>query len=240
MVDLHFRSIPGEKIHKFGYNADIGTSFEPIWGEGGAFTWPSSAGVGMSVASSSALDTAAGTGARTVRVEGIKATGAKFSEDVTLNGTTEVALTNTDAIAINRAYVLTAGSGGVNAGDIYVGDGTFTAGVPAEIFNKILAGYGQSLHGLYSSPTGRSLYLASYNFFGARSGTTDVDLEIRFRIARGPWRTIMAMPSSQIQLFSNYAFPVKLGDGQCDVEARAKVSTGTDPVGVEMCFIEAD
>jgi hypothetical protein len=70
-----------------------------------------------SIASANANDTAAGTGARTVKIDYFDATGAgPFSETVTLNGTTYVNTVATNICFIEEIRVLTAGSGLVNAG----------------------------------------------------------------------------------------------------------------------------
>jgi len=72
-----------------------------------------------SIASANANDTAAGTGARTVQIEYFDQTGAgPFTEDVTLNGTTYVNTVATNICFIESIKVITAGSGGVNAGII--------------------------------------------------------------------------------------------------------------------------
>lgn len=72
-----------------------------------------------SIASSSANDTAAGTGARTVRIAWMDATGATVgTEDVTLNGTTGVNLVTTTKCFIESIKVLTAGSTSSNVGII--------------------------------------------------------------------------------------------------------------------------
>lgn len=94
-----------------------------------------SAGAQRSIKSSSASDTAAGTGARKVKVTyyTLDATGkitGPFTETVTLDGTNAVPLVATDLALLERMEVLTAGSGGVAAGDITLwslNDGTGTA-----------------------------------------------------------------------------------------------------------------
>jgi hypothetical protein len=70
-----------------------------------------------SVASSSALDTAAGTGARTLRIFYVDATGVTAGfEDVALNGTANVNLVTATKCFIEKIEVLTVGSTGSNAG----------------------------------------------------------------------------------------------------------------------------
>ena len=85
------------------------------------YTEPSS-GAQRSVASSSANDTSAGTGARTLRITyytlNAGTVAGPFTEDVTLNGTTAVNTVATNICFIEKLVVLTVGSGGVNAGTI--------------------------------------------------------------------------------------------------------------------------
>jgi hypothetical protein len=72
-----------------------------------------------SIVSSSANDAAAGTGARTVKIFFVNATGATAgTETVTLNGTTPVNLATTTKCFTEKMEVVTAGSGGVAAGTI--------------------------------------------------------------------------------------------------------------------------
>jgi hypothetical protein len=79
-------------------------------------------GAQRSVSSANAADTAAGTGARTVRltyytlVAGVIA--GPFTENITLNGVTPVNTVATDIALIEDLEVRTAGTGGTNAGVI--------------------------------------------------------------------------------------------------------------------------
>lgn len=82
-----------------------------------------------SIASASAADAAAGTGARTVRIYYVDATGATAgTEDATLNGTSFVNLVTTTKCFIEKIEVLTVGSGLVNAGIITLKSGAAGAG----------------------------------------------------------------------------------------------------------------
>lgn len=118
----------------------------------------------LTVSSGSANDTAAGTGARTITVRGLDADWNLVSEQVTLNGQTAVAL-NVVKLHPFVAIINTAGSGGTNAGIIYVGYGAVTSGVPA---NTVLAiatnGFNQSRLGFMPVPKG---YQCVIEDFGA-------------------------------------------------------------------------
>ena len=117
----------------------------------------------VDVASTDANDTSAGTGLRTLTLEGLDSSGNAQTETITLNGQTEVTSANTYT-AINGFLGLTAGSNNTSAGDIWVGNGTFTAGVPA---TKYFVGERNHNHGLsayYTVPTGKTLFIRGASF----------------------------------------------------------------------------
>ena len=157
----------------FGYNPDVDTSEETVWPDGGTIPHPTSASV-LKISSSSANDTAAGTGARTVYIEGLDGSYNVVSETVILNGQTEVETTNS-YLYVNSFYVVTAGSGGANAGNINAGTGTVTAGVPAVLYDIIATGYNNRTTGHYCVPAGYTGYMTNGLFSsGQASGTTAV------------------------------------------------------------------
>jgi len=157
----------------FGYNADVDTSEVTVWPVAGILTHPAAA-LQMKVSSTSASDTAAGTGARTVTIQGLDANYVEISETVTLSGQTEVLTTNS-FLRINYALVATVGSGKSAAGDIYFGTGTVTAGVPATIYNIIKFDFNNTVTGHYTVPAGYSAYLSQGLFSaGQASGSTQV------------------------------------------------------------------
>ena len=108
----------------FGYNPDVDTTEESVWPDGGTVQHPTVASV-LKISSSSADDTSAGTGARTVHIEGLDGNYDVVSETVILNGQTAVNTTNS-YLYVNSFYVVTAGSGGENAGNINAGTGVVT------------------------------------------------------------------------------------------------------------------
>lgn len=149
--------VPGYSIvNKFGTNADIdsGTVPEDVCEVGGAYTGWATAAETVQVLSSSANDASAGTGARTVRMTGLDSSYAQISETVTLNGTSGVTTTNS-FLRVHTATVLTAGSGGVNAGDITFRQSTTTA----NIFLFMLAGRNQTNCSAYTVPAGKTAYM---------------------------------------------------------------------------------
>jgi hypothetical protein len=157
----------------FGYNSDLDTSPETVWPYGGLLPYPSSA-TQMTVSSSSANDTSAGTGARTVYISGLNSAHNTVSETVTLNGQTAVTTANS-YLHINEAYVMTAGSNNGAAGDIYIGVGSVTAGVPATVYDIIAYDYNKRVTGSYTVPAGYTAYVEQGLFStGSSSGGTSV------------------------------------------------------------------
>jgi hypothetical protein len=160
-------------------------SAEDVWLAGGVYTGFLSAGGTVNVVSGDTADTAAGTGARTVRLLGLDANGNRASEDVTLNGTTPVTST-TEFLRLQRAYVLTAGSGGTNTGVI-----TIDTTVGDTVMATIGAADGQTLIAAYTIPAGFDGHIFRWSASIARasgaagSGT----IALQTRSAGGAWRT---------------------------------------------------
>lgn len=141
---------------KFGRNADVDTGgYEDIWDAGGTWVPPTTARL-HNIVSSSTDDDSAGTGARTVAVIGLGDDYAVANETVTMDGTTPVATVKTYVI-IYRMYVVTAGSGGANAGTI-----TATAQTDATVTAQISIGYNQTLMAIYQVPLGKTAYMRRY------------------------------------------------------------------------------
>lgn len=107
-----------------------------------------------SIVSSSASDTAAGTGVRSVRITYYTATlTGPNTEDINLNGTTPVNTVNTDICFIEKIEALTVGSGGVAAGIISLK--AATAGGGATIWS-IAAGDTATRGAHHYVPTGQT------------------------------------------------------------------------------------
>lgn len=165
-----------EVVDKFGKNADINTSFEDVWTEGG--TWvPLTAEEIMQVVSSDANDGIAGTGGRTASLVGLDGNFNEIEETVTLTGTTPVDTTK-KFIRVFRCSVKSVGSNGTNVGDI-----TITAKVSATVQAKILADEGQSQQAIFTIKAGHIGFLgtsfASFNSKGIKIATLQLLTRLR-------------------------------------------------------------
>jgi len=175
--------VPGySSERKIGRNIDIDTASVPedIWGGGGLYTgFPTSGSAEtVDVFSSSANDTSAGTGARTIRMFGLDADYNEQFEDITLNGTTAVTSTKT-WWRLNHASVTSVGSGATNAGEITIRHTTTTANV----FAVMPAQKGQTSILAYTIPNGKQGLFSQFQLVvehGSGSGT-EVGFEFKIR-----------------------------------------------------------
>lgn len=152
----------------FGYNPDVDTSEESIWPDGGVVPHPTVASV-LDIVSTSVDDdgSPAGTGARTVYIEGVDGDYNIVSEIVVLNGTTDVETVNS-YLYINQFYVATAGSGGANAGEI-------TAKLDTTLYDLIAVGFNNRTTAHYCVPAGYTAYMTEGIITtGQASGSTSV------------------------------------------------------------------
>lgn len=204
-------------VNLFGFNRNIGTTFETVFNDGGGvYTLPSSS-LTMSLVSSAA-DT------MDVLIEGVNANWEKITDTVTLTGTTPVD-TNIPFYRINSCQI----TSGNNVGNITVSNGGTT-------YAYIEAGTGMSQAIVYSVPAGCKLYINSVSF---ASGTvnpnkyltgrakliTSNNAELHF------WESTWAVGFMQFNVPVPFTVPEK-----CDFSIEAKSSSGENEIS---CYINA-
>lgn len=141
-------------------------------------------GLALDVSSTSAADADEGTGAQTIRVYGLDTNFAWISEDITLSGQTKVTGSKT-FLDVFYVEVLTAGSGIVNAGDIYVvatgTGGVYSSGEPGTLTSLMLfmpEGKTRSWNGHIVPPLGKDLRLVRLQtHFGGVEGYLRIYLD---------------------------------------------------------------
>lgn len=173
---------------KFGINPNVDTAAaEDMWAGGGDYTgFPSGAAETVDVSSDNIADTAAGTGARTIRLFGLDANFLFQTEDITLNGLTLVTSIKTWS-RLPRGRVLTAGSLENNAGTITAHHTTTTANV----FFVILPGDGGTLVACTTVPANETMIIDSL-FAGLSANTVASQAGISLR-AREPGGVFIKM-----------------------------------------------
>lgn len=158
-------------VNKFGRNADIDGPVETICRQGG--TWVG-AGVNYDedpqtlVVASTSIDDAVGQlAAQAVCIEGLKTwLDVEYSsEDVDLNGTSEVTLAN-QYVMINRAYVIGSGTqqAALNSGTVSIGP----AGL-ATVWAQIAPDVGQTEQAALAIPADTDAYIDKYYCNALRS-----------------------------------------------------------------------
>lgn len=219
--------IQGHKtLFKFGNNSDINGSLETVWSQGGLYSYLAAAAA-MKVSSSSTDDASAGTGARTVTVQGLDGNYNEVSETVTLDGQTEVLTTQT-FLRVFRAFVVTAGSGGTAVGTIYVGTGTVTAGVPANIYAAIPIGANQTQMALWTVPAGYTFYITGGTFSAASNNAAQYVLgQFFFRPLGGVFRDVADVTVNSNVFRYDWEIPIPIPE-KSDIEARAIALSGSN------------
>jgi hypothetical protein len=226
---------------QFGINATVGTSNETVWIGSNTYTFPAAASV-LKVSSSSASDAAAGTGARTVQIQGLNAAYEAVVETVTLNGQTEVNTTNS-YLRVNKMTVLTAGSGGTSVGNIYAGTGTVTAGVPAVVVNQTGILSNESESAFYTVPAGFTAYITRWTMSsGNGTANTHTRFTLRVRPQGGVFGTkaLYNLPGSGIYE-CEAAFPLPIPEkADLDVLAATSVDSATASTQLQIMLIKND
>jgi hypothetical protein len=155
-----------EPLNLFGNTTALGsTAFGPLWegltGSGGAYAYPASAVI-MTIASSSASDTAV-----TIRINGLGADFVLQTEDVALNGTSNV-LTTKSFLRINSMQTIA----GNAVGNVTAINGGVT-------YAKITAGNGNTQMSLYTVPAGYTFYQTYYQADTNTSVTSGAYVRLR-------------------------------------------------------------
>ena len=185
IVELSLGNIPGKATNnKFGrsQNVDSGVATD-IWGGSDGpdnqplWTHVTAARI-HEIYSVDADDTSSGDGCRTVSVSGVGHGDMSIaSETVSMAGNTYVPTLNTYQ-RINRMACETFGVTEMNEGNIYA-----IAQVDASTQIVVTANFGQSLHGIWTCPLGKTClitnYYASMNKSGGASGAIDLTLFTR-------------------------------------------------------------
>lgn len=210
-----------------GRNPDIdtGTVPEDVWLGGGAYGgFDVAAAEALDVVSSSASDTAAGTGAQSISIEGLDASFNEISEVVVMNGLTTVTTTAT-FLRVNSVSVNTVGTDGVNQGQITVSQTTSTT-VMAVVGSLV----GNQQQALYTVPANKTLYLKNISATLNDANGTHADFFIQVRPENGSWQTSVPFGISQTggQISADVSYPSIPAKTDIRVRVDATSSNNTD------------
>ena len=206
-------------VNKFGYNTSVGTSFENLT-DLSTNNLPTTAAA-VSVVSASANDSSAGTGARTVEIQGLDADYNLQTSTVTMSGTTAVTTGSDTYLRVFRMRVLTAGTGETNAGNI-------TASIGGSNVAQIGAGNGQTLMGVYTVPAG--YHCSLLKFQASISKNQEATVQLRAKSESGAWQLKGQFGTFAAAVEYDYDIPLTF-DEKTDIEFRAKAGA-TSEMGV--------
>ena len=215
----------------FGFNSAV-TTAESIWSVGGLYTFPSTATV-LTVVSDSTDDdgSPAGTGARTVTIQGLDANYLSVSETVTMNGTTNVTTTQT-FLRVNYAYVATCGSAGSNVGIITIANSTPTT------LASIAATAGVAEQCIYTVPSGYTAYITRYmlsSYNATATAGTNGQIWVKPYGGANMLATTVRIPGTGVfSCEADYPFPVT---EKSDIDFRAIALAGTANVSAQLQMV---
>lgn len=228
-------------VHKFGRNAAIGTTFAPVVCGGNYRTPQVSGATQLRVKAGNANDTAAGSGARKVIIEGLLADGTLATEELTTNGTSAGANSTNSYIRLFRAYISESGtyatqSTGSHSADVVIENAAGTedwAIIESADFPR-----SQSEIGAYTVPTGKVGYVKSLILSVDSSKTADVLFFQRQGILKtaAPYdamRVVLELGGVSGEETVLPATPLGPFPAGTDLGFLAKVASGTAEVDVD-------
>jgi len=241
LIEVAKGNVAGHSIvNKFGFNDSVGSTLAPIT-DGAVYQTPTSA-IALEILSSDANDTSAGSGARTVTIEGLDSNFDEQSETITMNGTSVVAAASSYT-RIFRMYVATSGTyatsmAGSHAGAITLR--TASAGATWATLALSVSSFpvGQTEIGIYTIPSGYTGYLLSKHIsiestkvpnvlWFRREGADDVSAPF------SPMRLFERHHGTAAEVTYSPPGPAITLPEKTDIGAMGYVATGTAAVAVE-------
>ena len=237
-------------VHQFGVNPDLDSGQEEtiMWTDSTRYfqPYPTSAQT-MYVNSTSANDDGDSgnqTGIRTMRLEGLNENYELVSEDITMQGRTQVATTNT-YIRVFRITALTVGSNGHQFGDIYVAtqglDGTNrpTGDYYLRVDNSLSMPENISAAAIYTVPAGHTLYLDLLQFKSTiRGGLTTLahmNFLTRPAVTDAPFTSLIKYAFREPILDFPFPRPLAIAE-KTDIECRGAIDAAGSNFDVTASF----
>jgi len=228
---------------KFGFNPLVVDSLETVWAQGGLYSYLASAST-LYISSSSGFDDVGSTGATSAKVSGLDANYNEVSVTVDLNGQTGVQLGDaSNWIRVSRIQVMSAGSGGANAGVLYVGtEATPSSGVPTNKYATVAIGDNQTLMALWTVPAGYTAYLYETHITVATEANNKYGvISVVARPDGGVFNIKDKFTTVLDSVTQKYNFPLKFEE-KTDIEVRAIGSSSNANIaisaGLDMLYIE--
>ena len=196
----------------------------------------------MRIVSTDANDVSSGSGVQQATIHGVGPDGANVSVNMTMTGQTPNQTTQL-FVAVNRVTCVTCGSGGVNAGDIYVvgaADST-NAGVPkgtSTCYAIMAAGNGVNTDGRYLVPSSYTAYITNV-IWGENHSTHKTTLRAWSKVAGESKKQLLAKSTGQRAM--QFETPIKLAENTYFwIDGTADTSATTADIIVQMALFTGD
>jgi len=207
-------------IDKFGYNPDVGTTFETIWDLGGTYVHPSSA-VAMTVTSAAG---ATDNGVE-ITVVGLDTNYDELSETVTLAGL-GTATTTGEFLRVFRAYV---SNGSEPTANVTIKNGVTN-------YAQITFPYNQTMMAVYTVTNNYTGYLIAGNISIEKQ--KEIVAKLMTRQQGGVFLTKGIIGSFAVPFQRRWVVPQAIPE-KTDIEIRAKAGATTSmAAGFELILIE--
>jgi hypothetical protein len=202
-------------VNIFGYNANVSTSFVPLWEANTNYPFPT-ANVGMEIKSSDATDTDV-----TIKIIGLDSNYESLVEVVNLNGTTEVNLTK-EFFRINTMITTSGNANGMV---------TLCGNTGSPIYGKIRRGDGKNQTSFYTVPAGHNFYLYRIDAFSATANANKYLTFRNFVRQNNGVELRVAETTFVNQMNIQRRLPFKYS-GNTDIIFQAKSSAQLNEVGI--------
>ena len=210
-------------IEKFGRNDTMSSNIETIWDGSNIYTYLTSAS-SVYITSSDGADAVAGTGARTVEVQGLDENYVLTTEVINVDDSAS----QTTFIRVFRAIVKATGSGGQAAGVISIRSAASGGGTLLAQIQKVGTGggasLGQTFMAIYTVPAGKTAYLTQWTV-GAGGQNADTTCLFTARtFGDGGFNAKDIIISAGQQFSKNYKIPLQFTE-KTDLEVRGFTSS---------------
>jgi len=213
-----------QRGHIFGRAFNVNNSRVDLWeGPTPTYVFPA-APQQMLVSSTSANDSATGTGARRVRIQYLDSNYTQQYEAIILNGTTPVPTVATNILRINMMFVTSAGSN-----EAAVGAVSLTGMSGTTTYGYISAGFNTARQAVYTVPRSKTGYVTHWQ---SGSGSTashfcQVDLRATSKegiLTPGVFLVQDSMPSQNSGNIVSFPIPIPIPE-TADVKLSAVCDT---------------
>ena len=214
------------------FDDQLTTTYQDIWGTTGTMALPAGA-ESYEIVSTSASDAAAGTGARSIIIETLDASGLVQSQVVTPNGTTAVALAGTHTFPRSMIVI----SSGSNLGN--VGVITMQVAGGGATRRQILANKSRDADGQYKVPSNVEFHITDLDYHtGVASKLVTIESVVMLP-GTNTWVTTSELPFASQSFTRNFDETSSRFPPGSIIKYTGKVSTGSgDAVAVVLSGFE--